>query len=85
MMHLHLIGILGSGMAPIAILAKAMGFKVTGCDISNNSYYSNTLDKSGIEVKQGHDPSYGRNFCLQRTQPKIPSRRLSFRDCFVFF
>ena len=55
MKKVHFMGIAGSGMAPIAIIAKSMGFEVTGCDITDNSYYSEELRRNGIEILVGHD------------------------------
>ena len=34
--HVHLAGVCGIGMAGLAILLKARGFKVTGCDLMIN-------------------------------------------------
>ena len=55
MKKVHFMGIAGSGMAPIAIIAKSMGFEVTGCDITDNSYYSEELRRNGIEILVCHD------------------------------
>jgi UDP-N-acetylmuramate--alanine ligase len=48
-------GIGGSGMAPIAVIAKKSGFDVTGCDCNETSYYSEALSDSGIDIKIGHN------------------------------
>jgi UDP-N-acetylmuramate--alanine ligase len=53
-LHVHFMGIGGSGMAPIAVIAKQSGFDVSGCDYSETSYYSDTLRDSGIDIKIGH-------------------------------
>jgi UDP-N-acetylmuramate--alanine ligase len=47
-------GIGGSGMAPIAVIAKKSGFEVSGCDCNETSYYSDALRDSEIEIKMGH-------------------------------
>ena len=52
--HVHFMGIGGSGMTPIAIISKYLGFKVSGCDISPDSYYSGALIKNNIEIQLGH-------------------------------
>jgi UDP-N-acetylmuramate--alanine ligase len=54
-LHVHFMGIGGSGMAPIAVIAKKSGFIVTGCDCSEASYYSDALRESGIDIHIGHD------------------------------
>lgn len=51
----HFMGICGSGMAPTAIIAKNMGFEVSGCDINLSGYYSDTLIENKIEILNGHD------------------------------
>jgi UDP-N-acetylmuramate--alanine ligase len=53
-LHVHFMGIGGSGMAPIAVIAKKSGFDVSGCDYNETSYYSNELRDSGIDIKIGH-------------------------------
>lgn len=53
-LHVHFMGIGGSGMAPIAVIAKKSGFEVTGCDCSASSYYSEALRDSGIDITIGH-------------------------------
>lgn len=42
-MKVHFMGIAGSGVAPIALIAKSMGYEVSRCDISDSTYYSNAL------------------------------------------
>ncbi len=52
-MHIHILGICGTFMGGLAILAKSAGYKVTGCD--NNFYppISDQLKIAGIEVFHG--------------------------------
>jgi UDP-N-acetylmuramate--alanine ligase len=57
-MKVHFMGIGGSGLAPIAILAKKMGYEVSGCDISKNTAYANSLKENGIEIIEGHDEKH---------------------------
>lgn len=57
-MKVHFMGIAGSGMAPIALIAKSMGFEVSGCDISDSTYYSDALRQNGIDIQLGHDESH---------------------------
>jgi UDP-N-acetylmuramate--alanine ligase len=53
-LHVHFMGIGGSGMAPIAVIAKKSGFEVSGCDFNEASYYSNVLLDNGIDIQVGH-------------------------------
>ena len=48
-------GIGGSGMSAAAIIAKKQGYKVSGCDLSDNTPYLEKLKKEKIPVKKGHD------------------------------
>ncbi|MDT8717140.1 UDP-N-acetylmuramate--L-alanine ligase [Clostridium sp. 19966] len=57
-LHVHFMGIGGSGMAPIAVIAKKSGFEVSGCDCNEASYYSEALRESGIEIKKGHSSDH---------------------------
>lgn len=51
--RLHFIGIGGSGMAPIAKLAKELGFVVTGSDVKESANVA-ILKAKGIPVDIGH-------------------------------
>jgi UDP-N-acetylmuramate--alanine ligase len=51
-------GIGGSGMAPIAVIAKKSGFDVSGCDLNETTYYSDALHNSGIDIKTGHSSEH---------------------------
>lgn len=57
-MKVHFMGIAGSGMAPIALIAKSMGYEVSGCDISDSTYYSKALKKNEIDIMHGHDEKH---------------------------
>lgn len=51
----HFIGIGGAGAAPTAVIAKKLGFNVTGCDINSNSYYIDLCKRNEIEVYFEHN------------------------------
>ena len=51
-------GICGSGAASIAMIAKKMGYTVSGCDLSTDSYYAGELKKAGIPISEGHSRSH---------------------------
>ena len=55
-MHIHILGICGTFMGGIAVLAKAAGHKVTGCDANVYPPMSTQLEAQGIELIQGFDP-----------------------------
>lgn len=56
-MHLHLVGIGGSGMSAIAWVLLGQGFTVSGSDRQANEITS-TLAQAGATVYQGHDAAY---------------------------
>ena len=50
---LHFIGIAGSGMCPLAVIAKSRGFKVSGSDLGSGRNHI-LLKKMGITLYQDH-------------------------------
>lgn len=56
-MHIHILGICGTFMGGIAVLARAMGHKVTGSDKNVYPPMSTQLESLGIELTTGYDPS----------------------------
>ena len=56
-MTCHLMGIGGVGMAGLAVLLKARGHAVTGCDLRDSPRLA-FLRQAGIEVTLGHDPGH---------------------------
>jgi len=69
--HIHFMGIGGSALAGVAVLAKNQGFKVTGCDLVAQTAYSKILEKAGIKVLQGHDKSHLDNVDLLAVSPAV--------------
>lgn len=59
MQKIHIMGIGGSGVSGVAILAMKMGYEVSGCDLEENTAY-------GKNIFKGHDPRHldGVDFCL---------------------
>ncbi|MFT6122760.1 MAG: UDP-N-acetylmuramate: L-alanyl-gamma-D-glutamyl-meso-diaminopimelate ligase [Oleiphilaceae bacterium] len=54
-MHIHILGICGTFMGSLAVLAKEMGLKVTGCDQSVYPPMSTQLEEQGIGLISGYD------------------------------
>ena len=54
-MHIHILGICGTFMGSLALLAKESGHQVTGSDINCYPPISNQLDEMGIEVIPNYD------------------------------
>src|SRR5687768_12972354 len=51
--HLHILGICGTFMGGIAAIAKAAGYRVTGCDANVYPPMSDQLEALGIELTEG--------------------------------
>ena len=58
MTHIHILGICGTFMGGIALLARAAGYRVTGCDENVYPPMSTLLAEQGIRVHQGYDPAH---------------------------
>ena len=52
-MHIHILGICGTFMGGLAVLAKEAGHKVTGCDTNVYPPMSSQLQAQGIELIEG--------------------------------
>lgn len=55
-MHIHILGICGTFMAGIAVLAKQQGHQVSGSDENVYPPMSIQLEQQGIVLHQGYDP-----------------------------
>ncbi|WKZ31204.1 MAG: Mur ligase family protein [Candidatus Dojkabacteria bacterium] len=53
--HIHFIGIAGSAIAPVAILMKSLGHKVTGSDEAVYEPARTLLSEAGVEWSEGYD------------------------------
>jgi UDP-N-acetylmuramate: L-alanyl-gamma-D-glutamyl-meso-diaminopimelate ligase len=58
MSHVHILGICGTFMGGIALLARAAGYRVTGSDQNVYPPMSTLLVEQGIAVSQGYDPAH---------------------------
>lgn len=57
-MHLHILGICGTFMGSLALLARELGHTVTGSDQSVYPPMSTQLENAGITLMQGYDASH---------------------------
>lgn len=57
-MHLHILGICGTFMGSLALLARDLGHKVTGSDQNVYPPMSTQLENAGITLMQGYDHSH---------------------------
>ena len=56
-MHIHILGICGTFMGGIAVLAQQAGHTVTGCDANVYPPMSTQLEAQGIRLTEGFDPN----------------------------
>jgi UDP-N-acetylmuramate: L-alanyl-gamma-D-glutamyl-meso-diaminopimelate ligase len=56
-MHIHILGICGTFMGGVALLARAAGHTVTGCDANVYPPMSTQLEEQGIGLVEGYDAS----------------------------
>ena len=56
-MHIHILGICGTFMGGLAVLARAAGHRVTGCDAGVYPPMSKQLEAQGIALIEGWDPA----------------------------
>ncbi|MCB1957030.1 MAG: UDP-N-acetylmuramate:L-alanyl-gamma-D-glutamyl-meso-diaminopimelate ligase [Rhodocyclaceae bacterium] len=54
-MHIHILGICGTFMGGVALLARSAGHRVTGCDANVYPPMSTQLEAQGIELHEGYD------------------------------
>ncbi len=54
-MHIHVLGICGTFMGGLALLARELGHRVTGTDAAAYPPMSELLASAGIEVERGYD------------------------------
>ncbi|MDV6343637.1 UDP-N-acetylmuramate:L-alanyl-gamma-D-glutamyl-meso-diaminopimelate ligase [Nitrosomonas sp. Is37] len=55
-MHIHILGICGTFMGGLAVLARASGYRVTGCDANVYPPMSTQLISQGIELIEDYAP-----------------------------
>ena len=56
-MHIHILGICGTFMGSLALLARQAGHRVTGCDAGVYPPMSTQLQEAGIDLIEGWDAS----------------------------
>ncbi|MGA7799337.1 MAG: UDP-N-acetylmuramate:L-alanyl-gamma-D-glutamyl-meso-diaminopimelate ligase [Gammaproteobacteria bacterium] len=57
-MHIHVLGICGTFMGGLALLARAAGHTVSGSDANVYPPMSTQLEAAGIRLCEGYDPSH---------------------------
>ncbi len=57
-MHIHILGICGTFMGGVALLARSMGHEVSGSDTGVYPPMSTQLEAAGIKLMEGYDPAH---------------------------
>ena len=57
-MHLHILGICGTFMGSLALLARDLGHQVSGSDANVYPPMSTQLEAQGIQLQEGYDPAH---------------------------
>ena len=57
-MHIHILGICGTFMGSLAILAKQLGYRVSGSDANVYPPMSTQLQELGIDLMDGYSPEH---------------------------
>ena len=57
-MHLHILGICGTFMGSLALLARDLGHQVSGSDANVYPPMSTQLQAQGIQLLEGYDPAH---------------------------
>ncbi len=57
-MHIHILGICGTFMGGIALLARALGHEVSGSDADVYPPMSTQLEEAGIRLLEGYEPAH---------------------------
>lgn len=57
-MHIHILGICGTFMGGLAVLARELGYQVSGSDANVYPPMSTQLAEQGIELFEGYDPAH---------------------------
>jgi len=70
-LHVHFAGIGGSALSGIAIMAKDMGFDVSGCDLEDNTAYIEKVKKKKIKVFLGHNFSHLKGVDVIAVSPAV--------------
>lgn len=55
---IHFMGIGGSGMSAVAMIASKQGYKVSGCDLAESTPYLDKIKKLNIPIFVGHDSKH---------------------------
>lgn len=67
--HVHFMGIGGSGMSAVALIAHRQGYKISGCDLAESTPYLDKVKKLKIPIFVGHDSKHLDNIDILTITP----------------
>lgn len=70
-LHIHFMGIGGSGVSGVSILAYKEGFRVSGCDLERETPYLSKVKKYISDIYVGHDASHLEGVDLVVVSPAV--------------
>lgn len=70
-LRIHFLGIGGSGVNAIATLAREQGYDVSGCDMNEDTAYTEKLHKLSIKTFTGHSKEHLQNIDILVVTPAI--------------
>ncbi len=70
-MHVHFVGIGGSGVSGLSLMARSKGYDVSGCDLNESPYFT-MVRKEGIECVTGHSPEHLENVDIVVRSSAVP-------------
>lgn len=70
-MHVHFVGIGGSGVSGLSLMARSKGYEVSGCDLSESPYLI-MVKKEGINCVIGHSPDHIDNVDIVVRSSAVP-------------
>ena len=56
--RVHILGICGTFMGGVALLARELGYRVSGSDTNVYPPMSSMLEDAGIEISEGYSPEH---------------------------
>ncbi|HPA57551.1 MAG TPA: Mur ligase domain-containing protein, partial [bacterium] len=70
-MHVHFVGIGGSGVSGLALMAVKMGYEVSGCDEKISPYFK-MVESRGIRCHVGHSSDHIKGVDLVVRSSAVP-------------
>lgn len=70
-MHVHFVGIGGSGVSGLSLMARSKGYEVSGCDLNESPYFL-MVEKEGVKCIKGHSPDHLENVDIVVRSSAVP-------------